>query len=80
MPQEQPKYQLDYLSNYIALTMLLTGEKPTIIALTPDFYTWYVQETQRMADVLGLTPGFREGPKFNGIPVEKKTEKLNLSL
>lgn len=77
MENTQQKYSLEYLNQYIALCMLMTGEKPTVLSLVPDYYTWYVQETQRMADILGLELGFRGGkPLFQGIPVEKIEKKI----
>ncbi len=79
--QTQERYSLTYLSQYIALTMLMTGEKPTVIRLTPDYYTWYVQEVNRMADMLGLQLGFRgEKPTYSDIPVEKMEKKVKIEL
>lgn len=74
----QPKYDLQHLQNYLALTALLTGNKLTELEVTPDFYTWYVQNVQHNADVLGLNPGFRgDTPSFMNVKLIKKV-KLDL--
>ncbi len=65
---EQAKYDIKYLENYIVLTALLTGEKLKELTVTPDFYTFYVQDAQRNAEALGLNPGFKDGqPSFMGV-------------
>jgi len=66
---------MGHLNDYVTLHVLLTGEKPKVIQLTPDFYTWYIQETNRIADTLNLNLGYKNNEMlFNGIPIEKKVK------
>lgn len=72
--KEAPKYSFDQLQNYIALSMILTGEKPESIKLSDDYYKWYVQEANHTIDSLGGKIGFAsEDPKFMGITLLKKS-------
>jgi hypothetical protein len=73
--QAQPQYSFQHLEQFIALCQMLTGQKPTTITLVDSFYNWFIQETQRHAETLGLKPGFKDDqPVFNGVKIMKKTE------
>ena len=69
----EQKYSIEHLVNLIGLTQLVTGEKLKELTLTPDFYTWYVQSAQQMAEAYHLTPGFVDGKViFNGVELKKR--------
>lgn len=76
--EQQPQAQLgiqviNFLENFIQLYVTLTGEKPASITLTDVMYNAYIQESQRHAEILGLNPGFKSDPMFNGVKLEKKS-------
>jgi len=73
MQEQQAQFSFQHLEQFIALSVLLTGMKPAIITVTDNFYNWFIQETQRHAETLGLKPGFKDDiPMFNGVKIEKK--------
>ncbi len=65
---------INFLENFIQLSVQLTGEKPTSIILTDVMYNAYIQESQRHGEILGLQPGFKTGePEFSGVKLEKRS-------
>ena len=78
--QKAPEYSFQQLQNLIALLHMLTGEKPKELTLTESFYTWYMQECQNEADILGLNLGFRNDPvEFSGVKLFKKGAKIEIA-
>lgn len=74
-------YSFEQLSTLINLLQQLTGEKPTELFLTESFYTWYVQECQKHADVLGLNLGFKDDtPMFSGVKLVKREKKVDIEV
>lgn len=79
MNTPQEKYSIEHLVNLVNLLTHLTGEKPKTLELSPDFYTWYVQSAQEMADAYNLTRGFIGGKVlFNGVELVKKAPRVNI--
>jgi len=72
MSAPQDRYSLEQLAQLIALQTHLLGEKPKELTVTADFYTWFVQEAQREAEILGLNPGFQDEPRFHKVLIKKK--------
>jgi len=73
--QTQP-YTFTQLHNLISLLEMLTGDKPTAIGVKDSYYTWYVQQSQKEADMLGLELGFRTDPiQFMGVQLFNKEAK-----
>ncbi len=71
--QNKVQFSFAQLQNYIALSILLTGEKPKKIELVEAYYTWYVQEANTNVEMLGFKNELKDGKvTFMGIPLEKK--------
>lgn len=81
-PNQQPQKPsgiqiISALEEFIQLSIVLTGEKPSSISLTEIMHNMYVQEAQRHAETLGLNPGFKtEEPTFLGVKLIKKSSLI----
>lgn len=74
---EQPKFEIAHLINLIGLYQIVTGEKPKSLTLTPEFYNWYIQNSQQLAEAYNFNLGFKNDKViFNGVELIKK---LNLA-
>lgn len=75
MNDQQQKYSIEHLINYVGLHAILTGEKLKTLTLTPDFYTWYVQHAQQLCEAYNFTSRFKDGKViFNGVELIKKSK------
>ena len=71
--QAKPPVQYSYeqLNSLILLQEKLTGEKPTELHVTPNFYTWFIQECARDVDNL---------KKYRQIEAKLPTEPTHLGV
>lgn len=74
--QTAERYSIQQLSNYIQLIIHLTGEAPTKLEVSPDFYTWYVQTANKTAESIGAKIVGDGTMTFQGVTLEKKGPKI----
>jgi hypothetical protein len=55
MPQPpQPTFRLQHLIDYLSLHNHITGELPTEVRVSQEFYDWYMKEITTTAKRLGV--------------------------
>lgn len=73
---QQERYSIEQLANYIQLMIHLTGEPPTTLEVSADFYTWYVQTVNKTVENLGGKLNGDGQMIFQNIKLEKKQPKI----
>lgn len=72
IPKKPPVYSLQQLADYLSLHELLTGEKLTEFHVSPDFYTYYINATQKIAGAYGFKPSDNGKVTFYNVELIKK--------
>jgi len=80
MEQTQSPYSYEQLNALIMSYEAITGEKPKELLVTPQFFTWFIQECARDVDNLkkyrGIEAKLPHPPEHLGVLIIKK-EKIH---
>lgn len=74
--QTQSSYSYEQLNSLILIYEKITGEKPKELLVTPQFYTWFIQECARDVDNLkkyrGIEAKLPTPPQHLGVEIKKR--------
>lgn len=78
--QVQSPYSYEQLTDVIMVLEAITGEKPKELWVTPQFYTWFIQEcardVERMKKYRNIVAKLPDEPQHLDVLIKKKEKIL----
>ena len=75
---QPPRYSYQVLANLILAYEDFTGERPSELLVTPNFYTWFIQECAKDADMVNKNRGWEvklpDEPQYMNVLIKKKVK------